>query len=226
MGTVTIGASGGSNVATPAISAPAAQTTTQDDGWIDLRVSLSAPSANLVTVHYAVPGGGCNNLNQGSSGTLSFVPRVVTQIVRVQINNCGLATGGPFTLTLSAATNATIATATTVVTFPPVSYTTKYTAAEQPRVLQSAAFMGVTPEELQRNGIFVIIYILNTTQPRPTATLIAPPTSTGPVSYTTTWTSADIGFLRVVQAQYFLTPEQAQKWGVQVLNYLLVAGGH
>ncbi|MGZ6974295.1 MAG: Calx-beta domain-containing protein, partial [Acidimicrobiia bacterium] len=114
-GVVTIGASGGSNVATPFVFAPPNTVVGEADGWVDLPVTLSAPSASLVTVAYAVPGGGCNNLNQGSSGTVSFTPGVVLKVVRVQINDCQVAGKSFFTLTLSGATNATIAQATTQV---------------------------------------------------------------------------------------------------------------
>ncbi len=47
------------------------------DGYIDLPVTLSAPGTSTVTVNYATPsGGGCNQLFQGQSGTLTFVPGV------------------------------------------------------------------------------------------------------------------------------------------------------
>ena len=63
--------------------------------------------------------------------------------------------------------------------------------------------------------------------PRPGPTLVVPPPlSTGPVSYTTTWTTADVGALHTVEAQYSLTAEQAQKFAVQVVNFLLELGGH
>ncbi|MGZ4800719.1 MAG: Calx-beta domain-containing protein, partial [Acidimicrobiia bacterium] len=114
-GVVTIGASGGSNVATPFVFAPPNTVVGEADGWVDLPVTLSAPSASLVTVAYAVPGGGCNNLNQGSSGTVSFTPGVVLKVVRVQINDCQVAGKSFFTLTLSSAVNGIIAQATTQV---------------------------------------------------------------------------------------------------------------
>ncbi len=198
---------------------------TQDDGWVDLSVTLSAPSANLVTVNYAVPGGNCNNLTQGTSGTLSFVPGVVTKVVRVQINSCGL-TGGTFTLTLTTPVNATIATATSVSSFAPVSYTTSYSAAELPRVQQSAAFYGITPGELAKIGVQVLLYIVNVSKPHQPPTLTTPPAPAGTTSYTTTWGANELGYFRQMQAHYLMTPEQTQKWGVQVVNYLLLQGGH
>src|SRR5262249_44380954 len=52
-GTVTIGAHGGSVSALPLISAPADRIVGEGDGYVDLAVSLSAPSASAVSVHYA-----------------------------------------------------------------------------------------------------------------------------------------------------------------------------
>ena len=83
---------------------------------MDLPVTLSAPSANLVTVAYSIPGGGCNSPEPGSSGTLSFLPGVVLQDVRVQLNICTYTAANYFIMTLSGASNtATIAQATTQV---------------------------------------------------------------------------------------------------------------
>ena len=46
-----------------------------------------------MTVNYATSsGGGCNNLNQATSGTLTFTPGETTQVVRVIINDCGTTT--------------------------------------------------------------------------------------------------------------------------------------
>jgi chitinase len=116
-GVVTIGASGQTPVSSPGISAPANTVVGEADGYIDLPVTLSAPGTSTVTVHYATPGGGgCNNLFQGQSGTLTFVPGVTLQSVRVPLNNCDLPAGGSFTFTLSAATNGTISNAVTSVT--------------------------------------------------------------------------------------------------------------
>jgi alpha-tubulin suppressor-like RCC1 family protein len=107
-----------------------------------------------------------------------------------------------------------------------VSYTTGYTAAEQARMLQSAAYLGTTPEELQRMGVGLFVFLLALSSPRPEPSTPTPPVVTGPVSYTTTWTAADIDALQEVQAQYSLTPQQAQKYGVQLINFLLALGGN
>jgi alpha-tubulin suppressor-like RCC1 family protein len=107
-----------------------------------------------------------------------------------------------------------------------VSYTTGYTAQEQARMLQSAAYLETTPEELQRMGVGLFVFLLALSNPRPEPSTPTPPVVTGPVSYTTTWTAADIDALQEVQAQYSLTPQQAQKYGVQLINFLLALGGN
>jgi|GEM_PF-4035088 len=116
-GVVTIGASGGTAVSSPDISAPVNTVVGEADGYLDLPVTLSAPGTSTVKVNYATStGGACNNLFQPESGTLTFVPGVTLEAVRVPLNNCGLATGGSFTFTLSAAVNGTISVPTTTVT--------------------------------------------------------------------------------------------------------------
>ena len=141
-GVVTIGASGGTTVSSPNIFAPPNTVVGEADGWMDLPVTLSAPSANLVTVAYNVPGSNCNYPNQGSSGTLSFVPGVVLQAIRVQINQCNVTTNQTFTLTLSGATNATIARATTTVTV--VHVEGSLTSLTPSRILDTRSNLGAT----------------------------------------------------------------------------------
>ena len=114
-GVVTIGASGGTTVPSPYIFAPPNAVAGAADGWIDLPVTLSAPSSSVVTVAYSVPGGGCYDANEATSGTLNFVPGVVLQDIRVQINNCSNTAYTYFSLTLSGAMGANIAQATTQV---------------------------------------------------------------------------------------------------------------
>ena len=52
-GVVTIGASGATAVASPNISAPPDEVVSEDDGYVDLPVTLSAPGTSVVTVNYA-----------------------------------------------------------------------------------------------------------------------------------------------------------------------------
>ena len=141
-GVVTIGASGGTAVSSPSISAPPNTVVGEADGWMDLPVTLSAPSANLVTVNYGIPGGGCNSPEPGSSGTLSFLPGVVLQTIRVQIQNCNNAANETFTLTLSGAMNSIIAQATTTVTV--VHVEGSLTSLTPTRILDTRSDIGAT----------------------------------------------------------------------------------
>ena len=131
--TVTIGASGATAVAAPKISAPPKTIVGEATGYVDLPVTFNAPGLNTVTVSYATANGTagsgtiCNDTyvgvpNPGSTaGTLTFTPGQTTQVIRVDLLNCNLASPGTFTFHLSAATNATIVRATTtikIVQFP------------------------------------------------------------------------------------------------------------
>jgi hypothetical protein len=132
-GVVTIGASGGTASSLPNISAPANTVVGEADGYIDLPVTLSAPGTSTVTVNYATAsGGGCDNLFQGQSGTLTFVPGQTLEAIRVPLNNCGLS-GGSFTFTLSGAVNGTITDATTTVTIEGAPTITKFSPKSGPK---------------------------------------------------------------------------------------------
>ena len=81
-GTVTIGASGGTAVSSPTISAPVDTVVGEADGYIDLPVTFGAPGTSTVMVNYATSAGGnCNNLFQSQSGTLTFLPGVTLETV-------------------------------------------------------------------------------------------------------------------------------------------------
>ena len=128
-GTVTIGASGATPVATPNISAPPDTIPLETDGYVDLPVTLSAPGTSTVTVAYTTDNGtaasstGCNYNYVGVSGTLTFTPGQTTQVVRVDLLSCDLAGLWAFTFNLSSPTNAAIVQPSTTVTIssgPPV----------------------------------------------------------------------------------------------------------
>jgi len=132
-GVVTIGASGAPAASSPGISAPPDVVVGATDGYIDLPVTLSAPGTSTVTVNYTTVDGTAFGSNPNSapcptyaymvaSGTLTFTPGVRTQVVRVDINNCELATPGTFTLNLSGnSLDSTIARAITTITIAKVA---------------------------------------------------------------------------------------------------------
>jgi Calx-beta domain len=132
-GVVTIGASGGTASSLPNISAPSNTVVGEADGYIDLPVTLSAPGTSTVTVNYTTAsGGGCDNLFQGQSGTLTFVPGQTLEAIRVPLNNCGLS-GGSFSFTLSDSVNGTISNATTTVTIEGAPTITKFSPKSGPK---------------------------------------------------------------------------------------------
>ncbi len=106
------------------------------------------------------------------------------------------------------------------------SFTTNWTSTENPRVLQSAAYLNMTPEQLQKGGVQLIAFFMALVPPPGPTPLIPPPSNTGTVSYTTNWAPSEIPALHGVMAQYSLSAEQAQKLGVLLVSFLLALGGH
>ena len=97
-GVVTIEASGQGAATAPGISAPADLVASAADGYVDLPVTLTSPGFSTVTVNYDTPGettssnGSCYGTGYGfvgQSGTLTFLPGVTSQTVRVPLLNCG-----------------------------------------------------------------------------------------------------------------------------------------
>src|SRR5262249_207636 len=94
-GRVGIGASDAPAVALPVLSAPADRIVGEGDGFVDVAVSLSAPSANTVSVNYSTAnstagaGTGCNSdyvaVNGGVNGLLNFAPGETTKVVRLDL---------------------------------------------------------------------------------------------------------------------------------------------
>jgi len=121
-GVVTIGASGATAVASPKISTAPNTLVGEASGYLDVPVTLSAPGKSTVTVNYATANGtafggtGCNNTYVPVNGTLTFIPGVTTQVIRIDLLSCGLATPGTFTFNLSAPVNGTITRPTTTIT--------------------------------------------------------------------------------------------------------------
>ncbi|MCW2936067.1 MAG: hypothetical protein JWM19_7029, partial [Actinomycetia bacterium] len=117
-GVVSIGASGPVAVAAPFISAPPSQVVGEAAGYVDLPVTLSAPSQGIVTVGYGVTGvtawggnttcGGTDAFVNPGTGTLKFLPGVTLQTVRVTLLNCNTSSPLTFTFGLGSATGGTI----------------------------------------------------------------------------------------------------------------------
>ncbi len=90
-GVVTIGASDGTPVDRPAISAPTDQIVGEADGYVDLAVRLSAPGTNTVRVRYAThelsadDNSTCSEDYIGAGGSLTFAPGETTKVVRIDI---------------------------------------------------------------------------------------------------------------------------------------------
>ncbi len=223
--------------ATPVIVPGSATITEGNSGTrtLNVPVTLSFASPLPVTVHWATANSTATAPSDyaTASGTVTFAPGETTKSVPITIKgDTAIEPNETLLVAFSAPTNATIGgfygLGVGMITDDDVgAVTTRWTNAELSRLFQSAAYLNQTPEELQKLGVAVLSYLLAISQPRPApAPIVPPPPSTGPVAYTTTWTASDVELLRDVEAQYSLTAEQAQKYSVQVLNFLLAIGGH
>src|SRR4051812_8040600 len=116
--TITIGASDAANSPLPALSVQPDVIVGERDGFVDVVVSLSAPSASTVTTSFQTPavsassGAVCAGDYAFVSGTLTFLPGETTQVVRVDLTDCpAVEPFESFTLLLQNPTNATLARA-------------------------------------------------------------------------------------------------------------------
>ncbi len=116
-GVAEIGASDTGNVASPTISARSTLVS-EGDGYVDVLISLSAPSAGLVSVSYNNSNGTAANGSdyQARSGTVNFAAGETTKYLRFEINeDVDTETLQSFTLNLFSPTGATVATPTTTI---------------------------------------------------------------------------------------------------------------
>jgi Ca2+-binding RTX toxin-like protein len=118
VGAGVIGASDNTPASQPVISVQN-WSVAEADGFVDLQVSLSAPSQNNVTVNYSTANGTAvgNYDVVGLSGTLSFAAGETSKVVRIEIlDDQGAESTESFGFNLSAASNATIGNTSTTVT--------------------------------------------------------------------------------------------------------------
>ncbi|MCW5662668.1 MAG: hypothetical protein KIT35_02435 [Piscinibacter sp.] len=116
-GVAEIGASDAGNVASPTISARSTLVS-EGDGYIDVLISLSAPSAGAVSVSYNNSNGTASNGSdyQARSGTINFAAGETTKYLRFEINeDVDTETLQSFTLNLFSPVGATVATPTTTI---------------------------------------------------------------------------------------------------------------
>ncbi|HZJ25554.1 MAG TPA: Calx-beta domain-containing protein, partial [Acidimicrobiia bacterium] len=220
-------------VITPGVGAVAEGDT--GTATLSVPVTLAVPNLLTVTAYYQTFGYTAQAPGDytATSGTVTFAPGQTAKTVDIPVvGDTAIEPNEALLVAFSAPTNATIGgffgLGVGVITDDDVgAVTTNWTAAEQPRVLQSATYLNQTPEQLQKTGVQLLSYLLAISKPRPApAPIVPPPSSTGPVAYTTTWITTDVAALRTVEAQYWLTAEQAQKLGVQIVGFLLALGGH
>ncbi len=110
MGQATIGRNDLTSVGTPVVSI-ASVVGGESSGYVDLLVTLSAPSLSQVSVNYSTSSETASSSSdyEAGNGTLLFAPGVTTQSVRVQLIDSTAAENPElFFVSLSSAVNATI----------------------------------------------------------------------------------------------------------------------
>ena len=120
-GLITIGANDQTTVPAPAISVGPDQLVGEGDGYVDLPVTLSAPSTNTVTADYTtadVSAAAFTNADYtGVTGTLVFAPGQTLKTVRIELTDDTVVENPEsFKLTVSNPTQATVTTSTATVT--------------------------------------------------------------------------------------------------------------
>ena len=119
----------------------------------------------------------------------------------------------------------TSSTTTTVSTNVLRSATVGYSAADAAGLQNAAAYLNMSPAEVQRGGIFVAKFITalggNVANPQPIAEQFKPSTN-GPVQYTSTWTDPTevTETLDWATNHYGVTDEQAHFIGASLLSFL------
>jgi chitinase len=115
---VTIGANDQTPVALPQLSVGPDASVGEGAGYVDVVVSLDAPGTSNALVDYATATGTAGGFDfLGASGTLTFAVGETTKVVRIEIeDDAAVELSETFTLTLSNASNATIARPTIVLT--------------------------------------------------------------------------------------------------------------
>ncbi len=220
----TVSYEGGGNItyivsSSATAAAPGAPTLTgyrAGNGWVSVAWDPPASSGDSPVRSYVVttsPGGQTVTVPADARRAVVAVPNGQTQTAHVQAVN----DAGP-----SVASNDSAAFTPAAST---IKITTKYNAADNTRLLKNAAYFGQSATDAQRTSVGILAYLVGISH-LPAMTPISPPASTGPNSYTTSWSATDQSALVSVMGQYGLMPNETQLFSVQLVGYLLALGGH
>jgi large repetitive protein len=141
----------------------------------------------------------------------------------------GLTNGITYTLTVTATNNYGTSAPSNSRTATPTSanrnVTTNWNASEYPRLVQTANYLAVSPQQAQRTSVYTIAFIVGIVNPA-SPSPITPAVSSGPNAVTTAYSIADQGPLTTVMRQYGLSPSESQYFATQLVGFLFALGGH
>ena len=100
---------------------------------------------------------------------------------------------------------------------------TGYLAEEWDSVLSAAEFLEMSVEEFQLTGVYVVDFLtqLGVGGYGAVEPLVDPPDPFGPEEVVTVWGVEDREVLERVSVAYGVMPEEAQKFGVYLLTFLV-----
>lgn len=143
--------------------------------------------------------------NGGDSTSGPFVldvPTAKTLWLQVESTVCE---GGAFQLSVDVATG-------------PV--TTGYTSAEQALLVQSAAKVNMTPQQLQHDSVGIVEFIYGIAGI--SGPIVVAPPASGPMQVTSSWSSSDVGVLNSLSTRWSgLTQSDTQKYATGIVMFLL-----
>ncbi len=100
-----------------------------------------------------------------------------------------------------------------------------WTATEDARLQQIASYLGQTPQQAQKTAVYLVSYLLGFAPRGRLGTPILPPTGHS-ATYTTVWDPNEFSVIDTIMDKYTLNDDDATRFAVYLLDFLLGLGGH
>ena len=105
------------------------------------------------------------------------------------------------------------------------SVSVAWTPSENTRLLQIGAYLGQTPEEVQKSAVFLLSYLVGFL-PAGTDPQTLPVSYTNGATYTSKWDQADSSVLHTVSTRFVIDDTDATRLSFWLLDFLLGLSGH